>query len=47
MIIDACCCLQVDRSIVGGLIVDIGETHIDLSIDSKIKQMEKVLKESL
>lgn len=37
---------KVDRSIVGGVIIDIGENHIDLSIESKIKQMEKVLAEA-
>lgn len=37
---------KVDRSIIGGVIIDIGENHIDLSIESKIKQMEKVLAEA-
>jgi F-type H+-transporting ATPase subunit O len=37
--------LQVDRSIVGGIVVDIEDKHIDLSIDTKIKQMEKLLAE--
>ncbi len=37
--------LQVDRSIIGGIVVDIEDKHIDLSIDTKIKQMEKLLAE--
>ncbi len=36
---------QVDRSIIGGIVVDIQDKHIDLSIDTKIKQMEKLLAE--
>ncbi|GJP29432.1 hypothetical protein CLOM_g16695 [Closterium sp. NIES-68] len=38
---------RVDRSIIGGVLVDIGDKHIDLSIRSKIRRMEKVLTESL
>lgn len=37
----------VDRSIIGGIVVHMGDKHIDLSIDRKIKQMEKVLAEAL
>jgi len=36
---------KVDRSIIGGIVVDIQDKHIDLSIDTKIKQMEKLLAE--
>ncbi|CAI7918177.1 unnamed protein product [Closterium sp. NIES-54] len=38
---------RVDRSIIGGVLVDIGDKHIDLSIRSKIRRMEKALLESL
>jgi F-type H+-transporting ATPase subunit O len=38
---------KVDRSIIGGIVVDIQDKHIDLSIDTKIKQMEKLLAEAL
>ncbi|KAL3680097.1 hypothetical protein R1sor_023053 [Riccia sorocarpa] len=38
---------KVDRSIIGGIVVDIMDKHIDLSIDTQIKQMEKVLAENL
>lgn len=37
---------QVDRSIIGGIVIDILDKHIDLSIDTRIKQMEKVLAEN-
>jgi F-type H+-transporting ATPase subunit O len=36
---------KVDRSIIGGIVVDIQDKHIDLSIDTKIRQMEKLLAE--
>lgn len=38
---------QVDRSIIGGIIVTIDDKIIDLSIDRKIKQMEKKLAEAV
>ena len=38
---------KVDRSIIGGIVVDIQDKHIDLSIDTKIKQMEKLLAEAI
>lgn len=38
---------KVDRSIIGGLVVDIQDKHIDLSIDTRIKQMEKLLAEAV
>ena len=38
---------KVDRSIIGGIVVDIEDKHIDLSIDTKIKQMEKLLAEAI
>jgi len=38
---------KVDPSIIGGLIFDIGEKHMDLSLDSKIRKMEILLAESI
>eukprot|EP00250_Pteridium_aquilinum_P027155 c34319_g1_i1 orf=207-929(+) len=38
---------KIDRRIMGGLVVDIGEKHIDLSIATKLKNMERVLREPL
>ncbi|XP_024388348.1 ATP synthase subunit O, mitochondrial [Physcomitrium patens] len=38
---------RVDRSIIGGIVVAIGDKHIDLSIARKITQMEKVLAQAI
>eukprot|EP00249_Psilotum_nudum_P027340 c34892_g1_i1 orf=398-1159(-) len=38
---------KIDKSIMGGLVVDIGDKHIDLSIATKVKQMEKLLSEPI
>ncbi|KAH7277159.1 hypothetical protein KP509_39G036800 [Ceratopteris richardii] len=38
---------KIDKRIMGGLVVDIGEKHIDLSIATKLKDMERVLREPL
>ena len=35
--------VQVDPTIVGGLVIDIGDKHIDLSINTRIKKMEQLL----
>eukprot|EP00897_Mesotaenium_endlicherianum_P005349 jgi/Mesen1/4842/ME000244S04020 len=37
----------VNRSIVGGLVIEIGDKYIDLSINSRIKQMEQLLAQNL
>lgn len=37
----------MDKSIIGGLIIDLGERHIDMSIDAKIKKMEALLLETI
>jgi hypothetical protein len=39
--------LQVDPAIIGGLIIDIGEKHIDLSISSRIKKIEQLVRENV
>lgn len=38
---------KVDRSIIGGLVIELGTKYIDLSINSRIKQMEMLLQENL
>lgn len=38
---------KINPDIIGGLVIDIGELHLDMSIDSQIKQMEKLLQESV
>lgn len=39
--------LQVNADIVGGLIVEIGDRTIDLSVSSKIHKMNKLLTDTL
>lgn len=39
--------LQVNPDIKGGLIVEIGEQTIDLSVSSKMQKMNKLLQETL
>lgn len=34
---------KVDASIIGGVVVDIGDKHIDLSIASRVKQVEQLI----
>ena len=34
---------RVDPAIIGGLVVDIGDKHIDLSIASRVKQVQQLL----
>ncbi|KAJ7530793.1 hypothetical protein O6H91_14G019500 [Diphasiastrum complanatum] len=37
---------QVDRSIIGGLVIDVEDKHIDLSVENRIRQIEQVIKEA-
>jgi len=37
---------KVDASIIGGLVIDVGDKHIDLSINTKIRKMEALLQET-
>ncbi|KAJ7108957.1 hypothetical protein O6H91_Y572500 [Diphasiastrum complanatum] len=36
----------VDRSIIGGLVIDVEDKHIDLSVENRIRQIEQVIKEA-
>lgn len=45
--IDAETCLQINPDIVGGLIVEIGDRTIDLSVSAKIAKMNKLLTDTL
>ena len=38
---------KVDKALIGGLVVEIGDKMIDLSIQSQIADLEKYLKDSL
>lgn len=39
-------CAQVEPAIIGGLIIDIGEKHLDMSILTRVKKVEQMLRES-
>lgn len=41
-----CSSLQINRGIMGGLTIDIGEKYIDLSIATRIKKIEALLKDA-
>lgn len=38
---------KVDSSVIGGMVVVLGDRYIDLSISSKLNTMEKIVKETL
>ena len=38
---------QVDASIIGGFMVDVGEKHVDLSVKTKVQKYRTLLAESL
>ena len=37
---------QVEPAIIGGIIIDVGEKHIDLSILTRVKKIEQALQDS-
>ena len=39
--------VQVNPDIIGGLVVDIGDRHIDLSLNTRIRKMEQLLREAV
>ncbi len=39
--------VQVEPAIIGGLIIDVGEKHVDMSILTRVKKIEQVLRESV
>ena len=39
--------LQVNPDIVGGLVVEVGDRTIDLSVSSKLSKMNKLLNDTL
>jgi len=40
-------CCQVNPEIIGGLVVEIGDRTIDLSVSSKMAKMNKLLTDTL
>lgn len=39
--------LQVDPKIMGGMVVDIGDKHIDMSISSRVKKIQQLVMQTL
>ena len=35
--------MKVDPSIIGGIVIDIGDKHIDMSISSRIKKIQQMV----
>ena len=40
-------CPQVEPAIIGGIIIDVGDKHIDLSILTRIKRIQQLLVETV
>ena len=40
-------CVQIDPAILGGLVIDIGDRHVDLSVLARLKQVQAAMVESL
>jgi F-type H+-transporting ATPase subunit O len=38
---------RVDSSLIGGLVVELGDRYVDLSISSKLKVYDRIVKETL
>lgn len=54
VIVYACCVLpihypyvQVDPSIMGGMVVDIGDKHIDMSISARVKKIQQLVMQTI
>ncbi len=44
---DCNCNMQVDPTILGGMIVDVGDRHMDLSVLARLKQIQAAMVESM
>ena len=42
-----CLHVQVDPSLIGGIIIDVGDKHIDLSISSQVKRLQQLMLETV
>ena len=39
--------MQVDPSIMGGMVVDIGDKHIDMSISARVKKVQQLIMQTM
>ena len=39
--------VQVDPRIMGGMVVDIGDKHIDMSISSRVKKVQQLVMQTM
>jgi len=44
---DKCHVVQVDPRIMGGMVVDIGDKHIDMSISSRVKKIQQLVMQTV
>ena len=44
---DVCHMTQVDPHIMGGMVVDIGDKHIDMSISSRVKKIQQLVMQTV
>ncbi len=44
---DKCRVVQVDPRIMGGMVVDIGDKHIDMSISSRVKKIQQLVMQTV
>jgi F-type H+-transporting ATPase subunit O len=40
-------CSQVDPSIIGGVIIDMADKHVDMSILSRIRRLQQLIRETV
>lgn len=39
--------MQVDPAIMGGMVVDIGDKHIDMSISARVKKVQQLIMQTM
>ena len=42
-----CFCLQTDSSIIGGMVVEVGDKYIDMSTATKVKKIMQSLRDTV
>lgn len=47
MLSDEITFMQVDPTIMGGMVVDIGDKHIDMSISARVKKIQQLVMQTV